>query len=644
MGEKDMGQLRSQPGPCLIDYPADLPQRTDSLSPLVLPTSGFGAILGPRKPVDAPSLIVIATLATALILFITDAFRYEVIAVGVAVILAATRVLEPSEAFSGFSSPAVLLVAAMYVFSAAFTRWGVTESIGQRFLGGSKRSERNLVFRIVLLSGVLSSCLSNAGVVAILIPVIGSVSRDTKIPASRLFLPLAYGSLLGGLVTLIGTSKNLAVNEVLIDCGTEPFGLFDFTIFGLCLLLVGAVYFLGPGLRLVPRRRVESSLTEHYHVREFVTEMLVKPSSTLINRPVGDAALFQEHDVTVLGIVRPDASTILAPGPYNRIRSDDTLILQGEPDAILKLRRELDLQTSESVEVGDTRLYSGDVALVEAIIPPGSVLIGRSLIQSEYQDHSGLNVIALSKGGKLQGGGVHQVPLDVGDTLLIQGHQRDIERAKRDREIVILEQKDLQPIGRGGLLTVITLVLVLVVAFFGLMKISIAALAGALFLVAARVVQPREVYQAMDWTALILIGGMLALGRAFQTTGLADQVAGLISSLAGESLGPKMLIGLFLIVTGGLTQLTTHIAAAVIMAPIAVSTAAGLGISDRPLLMAVLSGASLAFMSPVAHQANTMVMGPGDYRYKDFLRAGTPLTLIEYIAAFFLIPILFPFN
>lgn len=615
---------------------------------------------------DVPSLIVIATLAAALILFVTDSLRYEVIGVGVAVVLAATSVLEPEEAFSGFSSPAVFLVAAMYVFGAAFTRWGVTESIGQRFLGGTEVSERALVFRIVLLSGVLSSFLSNAGVVAILIPVLGSVSRDTKIPASRLFMPLAFGSLLGGLVTLIGTSKNLAVNEVLsgikkeaqtlLDSGepypaitevlanTEQFTLFEFTGLGLCLLAVGALYFLGPGLGLLPRKRQDESLTEHYHVREFVTEMLVKPSSTLINRAMGDAEFLKDHDVTVLGIVRPDATSVLAPGPYNRIQSDDTLVLQGEPDAILKIRRELDLQDAGSVEVGGTSLHSGDVALIEAVIPPGSTLVNQSLSGSEFQEHSGLNVIALSKGGKLQDKGIRQARLNVGDTLLLQGHLRDIERAKRDRELLILEQKELQPIGRGGLITVLTLAVVLIVAFVPLMKISVAAIAGALFLVAARVVQPREVYQAMDWTALILIGGMLALGKAFQVTGLADQVAAMISDVAGDSLGPQMMVGLFLIITGILTQLTTHIASAVIMAPIAVSTAASLGISDRPLLIAVLSGASLAFMSPVAHQANTMVMGPGDYRYKDFIRAGAPLTLIEYVAAFFLIPVLFPFG
>ena len=621
--------------------------------------------LGRGLPLDVHSTIVIATLAVALVLFITDAYRYEVISVGAAVVLASTGVFEdPQDAFTGFASPAVFLVAAMYVFGAAFTRWGVTESIGQRFLGGAMISERNLVFRIVLLSGILSSFLSNAGVVAILIPVLGSVSRETKIPASRLLMPLAFGSLLGGLVTLIGTSKNLAVNQVLISirdkaadtlaagegtaitealAKTEEFSLFEFSWLGLSLLCIGAIYFLGPGLHLLPRKRQDESLTEHYHVREFVTEMLVKPSSTLINREVGEAEFLKDHDVSVLGIVRPDASSILAPGPYNRIRAEDTLVLQGEPDAILKMRRDLDLQDAGSVEVGDTTLHSGDVALVEAIIPPGSTLIGRSLMESEYQEHSGLNVVALSKGGKLQGGGIRQLSLEVGDTLLIQGHLRDIERAKRDREILILEQKELQPIGRGGLLTVLTLGVVLTLAFLKLMPVWIAATAGALFLVASRTIQPREVHQAIDWTALILIGGMLALGRAFEETGLAGQVATFIGGLAGETMTNHMMIGLFLVITGLLTQLIDHLASAVIMTPIAVSTAAGMGVGDRPFMMAVLAGASLAFMSPVAHQANTMVMGPGDYRYKDFLRAGTPLIIVEYIAAFFLIPALFSF-
>ncbi|MDE0891978.1 MAG: SLC13 family permease [Planctomycetota bacterium] len=595
---------------------------------------------------DSSQLIVLATLAVALVLFITDALRYEVISVGVAVILAATRVLEPEEAFSGFSSPAVFLVAAMYVFGAAFTRWGVTESIGQRFLGGTEQSERMLVFRIVMLSGLLSSFLSNAGVVAILIPVLGTLSRETKIPASRLFMPLAYGSLLGGLVTLIGTSKNLAVNAVLVDCNAEPFGLFDFSLLGICLLSIGGLYFLGPGLYLLPKKREEESLTEHYHVREFVTEMLVKPSSTLINRTVGDVELLKDHGVSVLGIARPDSSVILAPGAYNRIQADDTLILQGEPDAILAARKALDLQSADPIEVGGSTLQSADVALVEAIIPPGSSLLGRSLNESEYQAHSSLNVIALSKGGELQSAGIRQLALEVGDTLLIQGHLRDIERAKRDREIVILEQKKLQPIGRGGLLTVSALVIVLLVSLTGVMDIWVAALAGALFLVAARVIAPNEVHQAIDWTALIMIGGMLALGKAFQHSGLADEVAIFISAFGGSGAfgGPHLILALFLVVTGLLTQLTTHIAAAVIMAPIAVSTAAGMSIGDRPFLMAVLASTTFAFMSPVAHQANTMVMGPGDYRYKDFLRAGTPLTILEYIAAFFLIPVFFPFG
>jgi len=634
---------------------------------VLLARDGIGChSLDSETAMDTHSIIVLATLGAALVLFITDAYRYEVISVGAAVILASTGVFDdPQDAFTGFASPAVFLVSAMYVFGAAFTRWGVTESIGQRFLGGSAIGERNLVFRIVLLSGILSSFLSNAGVVAILIPVLGSVSRETKIPASRLLMPLAFGSLLGGLVTLIGTSKNLAVNQVLVSIRekakdtlasgegdeiavalsqTQEFSLFEFSWLGLALLAIGAIYFLGPGLRLLPRKRQDESLTEHYHVREFVTEVLVKPSSTLINRAVGDDEFFKDHDVSVLGIVRPDASSILAPGPYNRIRAEDTLVLQGEPDEILALRRDLDLQDAGSVEVGDTTLYSGDVALVEAIIPPGSTLLGRSLSESEYQEHSGLNVVALSKGGKLQGGGVRQVILEVGDTLLIQGHLRDIERAKRDREILILEQKELQPIGKGALITVLTLGVVLTLAFLKLMPVWIAATAGAIFLVATRTIQPREVHQAIDWTALILIGGMLAIGRAFEETGLAGQVATFISGMAGESMTPHMMVGLFLVITGLLTQLIDHIASAVIMTPIAVTTAAGLGMNDRPFMMAVLAGASLAFMSPVAHQANTMVMGPGDYRYKDFLRAGTPLIIVEYIAAFFLIPALFSFH
>ena len=309
-------------------------------------------------PVIDPAHIVLAVLALSILLFITDAVRYDVIAVGVAVALAASGCLTPAEAFRGFSSPAVMLIASMYVFSGALRRWGVAEMLGQKLLSAGAKGERGLIFRVAAISGLLSSVLSNTGVVAIQIPILSNLARKFSIPVSRLLIPLSYGALIGGLGTLIGTSKNLAVNDIIRSYGGRPFELFEFSHFGVMLVAVTALYFLGPGRRLLPARRTDESLSEHFQVRKFVTEVLIEPTSTLINRPMGDTRFFGGYGVNVLGIVRPDSPTILAPGPYNRVRREDTLILQGEPDALMRLRKDLGLALIDSAQAGETRIHS----------------------------------------------------------------------------------------------------------------------------------------------------------------------------------------------------------------------------------------------------------------------------------------------
>lgn len=593
-------------------------------------------------PQFEPSTIVLVTIGVSLLLFMTERVRYDLIAVGVATALAATGVLEAREAFGGFSSPAVMLVASMYVFGAAFTRWGVAEAIGSRVLGGGQRSELDLVLRVVIVSALLSGVLSNAGVVAILIPVLSNVARRQGLPVSKLLLPLAYGSLLGGLLSVIATSKNLAVNGIVADYNHVPLGLFEFSHYGLCLLAVGALYFVYPGRKLLPAGRVETSLTEHYKVRRFVTEVLIEPSSTLINRSVADAGIFNRYGVTVIGIVRPDSTKVLAPGPYNRIQRDDTLILQGEPDDIMRLRRDETLSLKKSAKIDDTQIYSGDVQLVEAVVPASSSLHGRTLKETDFGARTGLNVLAISKHGAVQPGRISEEHIEVGDTLLIQGHDRDIERMRRSRELLILGELETPPIGRGALISILTLVAVLVVAFFGWMPLSVAAVSGALVLLLTKCLPDKDAYQHFDWQALILIGGMLALGQAFRVSRLDQDLADRLRDLGGVFSSPKVMIAALLVATAVLTQVTTHIAAATIMTPVALSFSEQLGIDDRAFLMAVLTGASLAFMSPVAHQANAMVVGPGDYRYRDFLKVGTPLTLLLFAVAVVLIPILFP--
>jgi di/tricarboxylate transporter len=593
-----------------------------------------------------PQSIVLAALGASLLLFVTDTLRYDLVALLVVLVLAGTGVLSPTEAFAGFASPAVVLIAAMYVFGHAMTRWGVSEVAARRLLGSSGSSERMLAFRIALVAGLLSSLLSNTGVVATLLPVLAVLARDRGIPVSRLLIPLSFGSLLGGVTTVLGTSTNIAINESIAELGGRPFEIFEFSLFGVLFLIVGASYFLTPFQALLPRKRVDQSLTDHYQVPKFVTEVLVEPSSTLINRTVSEADLFEQYGVSVLGIARGGEDSVLAPGPYNRIRGSDTLILQGEPEKLVRLRRDLGLREQESVGVGDTHLASADVLLVEAVVPAGSGLAGSTLVESSFLATSGLNVLAISKHGDVAARSLGDTRLEVGDALLIQGHAPDVERVRSGRDLLVLDEVDVKHLGHGAAITIGTLLGVVILAALGVLPLSVAALGGAVFLTLTGSVRPDEVRRSVDWSVLILVGGMLALGRAFERHGLSEAVAGMLSALGRGEQGvePMTILALLLVMTTALTQVMNNVATAVIMTPIAMTFAAELGVSDRPLLMAVIVGASSCFLTPVSHQVNAMVMGPGDYRTVHFLRVGAPLTLLMLVFSMIVIPILWPFT
>ncbi|QDU85139.1 Citrate transporter [Planctomycetes bacterium Pla163] len=593
-------------------------------------------------------LIVLATLAMSLLLFVTDALRYDLIALLVVLALAAAGTLTPREAFRGFSDPAVVLIASMYVFGWSVNRWGIAEVLAQRLLGVGRRtaapSESWLAARVTLASGLLSSVLSNTGIVATLIPVLSEISRKHLIPASRLMMPLAYGSLLGGLLTLVGTSTNLAIDGVLRDHGHAGLGLFDFVHLGAILLVVGSLYFLWFGRFLLPSRRVDESLTEHYRVPQFVSEVMVEASSSLNGCTVGELDLLARHELTVIGIVRGEGGALVVPGPQNRVSEGDVLVVQGEPQSLVTLRDELGLVERESVDVEGTRLFSSDVQLVEAVVPAGSALVQRTLGQSDFRARTGLNVLAIAQHGHVRPGAMAERRLVVGDSLLIQGHRNDIARLRRSRQLIVLDEVLTRHLSSRAWITLAWLVAVLAAAGVGLLPLSVAALSGAVGLVLTGCIRPDEARGAVDWSVLVLVGGMLALGIAFQKHGLDVEVAGVLLTLCQGIESPHFLVGLFLCATVLFTQATSNVTAGVIMTPIALSVADALGRDPMALVIAVLSGASLAFMSPVAHQANAMVVGPGDYRFRDFVRVGTPLTALLVAIEVVIVPLLWPMH
>jgi di/tricarboxylate transporter len=531
----------------------------------------------------------------------------------------------------------------MYVFGYSVSKWGLAEELGQRLLlrgNPDTISETRLIIRLTLVAGLLSGILSNAGVVAALIPVISSVSRRTKIPVSRLLIPLSYACLLGGMVTVIGTSKNIAVNDLYrsmtstaTSSGRE-FGLFEFSLFGICLLLALTLFMIGPGRRLLPTRRVEEDLAEHFEATRYVSELRVPENSPLIGKPLIDAGLNEHDGLRVLGIMRSDSADVLAPGRYNVIRAGDALLLQGDSQTILRASRALDLVAEH---LPASVLKSDDVTLVEAVVPAGSELSGRTLKGVDFAASTGLNVLGLYQHGEIHRTKLGRVQLEVGDSLLIQGHPPDIERMRRSRALLILDEVRTPLEGRGAMITLALLVAVVSLTALTPLHISTSALLGVIGLLALGTVTAGEIRAAIDFPVLILIGGMMALGTAFQSTGIAELVA---HGIAAATLGPTLILFILMATTMGLTQVMNHVAAALIMTPVAVDLDQRMPeVSEKALLMAVLTGASLAFMTPVAHQCNAMVVGPGDYKYRDFLKVGTPLTVVLLGLSMLLIPL-----
>lgn len=591
----------------------------------------------------APAWVVLATLVGSFVLLLFDVVRFDVVAILVVLVLGLSGALEAGEALSGFASEAVIVVACMSVFGQALSRWGVADSVCRGLFARSGKGEAALVLRLAGVAAVFAAFMTDTAVVGVLMPIGHALARQRRIPISRLLIPISFGCFLGDLLLVVGSAKNIALNGALVELGERPFGMFEFTHFGLLVLVLGLAYLAGPGRRLLPRTQMAESLSEQYHLPRFVTEVVIRPSSDLVGRATSDLPWSREFGLTLLGVVRGEGDgTLLVPGPGTRIQSGDLILVQGEPEAVLRLQNELDLELGQRERVGDRTLVSSDVQLVEAVVPAGSDLVGRTLAQSEFRARSGLHVLAMSRHGEVHLQKLGRIPLAVGDTLLVQGHRPGVERARRERSLLILSEYEARRFGPQARISLGLLAAVLILAATGVFPLGLAALAGCVGLVLFRCIHLHEVYDAIDWVVVVLIGGMLALGKAFDKHELGAALAGWVSGVEFLTDNPRLLVVGLCLLAVVLAQAATSVGTAVLLAPVALALAAELDVSSRPLLMAVLTGTNCAFLSPVANAANAMVVGAGGYRFRDFLRVGLPLTLAIVVLSGLVLPVLWP--
>ena len=585
--------------------------------------------------------IVLTLLVIALVLFSIERIPIEVVALLLVMALVLTNTLTASEAFAGFGNDIVITIAGLFILTGGLARTGVVDLIGRRLHRTAGESELRMVTLIMFAAAFCAAVMKNTTTTAMFLPVVLGLAARRNISPSKLLMPLAFGAILGGTCTLIGTSTNLAVSGALPRYGIEPFTMFELTQVGIVIVAVGMVYMLVLGIRLLPRRESES-LTEQYHIRQYMTEVIVLDESPLIGKTLAEARISDELDLIVLGILRGDEELRIAPNPQEQIKANDLLLVQGRVEDILKVKGEAGIEIKPDFKLNDSVLESKDRELFEAMVPRGSDLISRSLKRLDFRERHGVVVLAINRHGVNLLSKISRLRLRFGDVLLLQGNREQVEALAANGQLLLLEEiseRQARPEKRRWAL--IAFAVFLFFSLTHLVALPIAVLLGVMVLLASRSLRMSEVYEIIDWRLLILIACMISFGVAMEKTGADQYLADFIVRGTGQY-GPTAVLAGFFIMTVALTQPMSNQAAALVMLPISIKTALALGLNPRTFAITVTYAASCSFLTPL-EPACVLVYTPGRYRFLDFLKVGSILTLAVFAIVIWLVPRFWPF-
>ncbi len=590
------------------------------------------------------SLIVIIILIASIVLFVTEKLRADVVALLVLFSLIATGVLSVDEAFSGFASPAVVTVWAVFIISGGLQRSGAADVLAQQLLRLAGNSETRLLLIIMLAAGIMSAFMNNIGAVAILMPSVIAVGRKLRISPSKLLMPLAFAALLGGNMTLIGTPPNILAASLMQDAGLTPFGFFDFLPTGILVLTAGVAYMMLAGRRLLPTRITPGDLTREYHVREFLTEVEILEDSPLIGKTLAEVKLRQAYELNVIYLRRGE-EPLHTELHALRLAAGDILLLEGSSAKLLSGKKQLRLRSMVDFSAANwlTEFESEQRHVGEITLAPRSALSGLTLNEINFRDRYGLSVLAVRHNGVDQIEQLATRPIQDGDTLLVQGERARFDQLTNDNNLLVLESPAIE-LRRTEKITLAWLILLAVVvsAGFGLLPVAAIMLGGALLMVIGGVIHMEEAYRAIDWKAVFLIAGMLPLGLAMQTTGTAEFIAQQLVALTG-GLGPTVILVMLFVITALLTEVISNAAATVLIVPLAIGIAQAIGVNPQPLIMASVIAASTSFLMPIGHQVNIIIYGAGGYRFSDYARVGVGLNLLLLLLTAVSVPLIWPF-
>jgi di/tricarboxylate transporter len=562
-------------------------------------------------------------------LFIWGRLRYDVVALVALLAAIAAGIVPPEKAFSGFSDDIVIIVASALLVSAAVGRSGVIERAVRQFgpyLTDTYRQVAALVGSVTIMSGFVK----NIGALAMLMPIAFQVARRSGTSPSSLLMPMSFGALLGGIVTLIGTSPNIIVSRVREQILGEPFQMFDFAPVGAALALLGFIFLIF-GWRILPTdRKGAVSMDMAFKLEGYTTEVTVPADSPAANITVKALEELGEGEIEVITLIR-GAQRRFDPGGNSIIKADDILILRGEPSALERIvaLEKLALIRDEDSKERDTP--SDEVGIMEAVITPDSQLIGYSVGQLQLADRHGLSLLAVSRTGRRIANRLRTVRLRAGDVVVLQGNLSAMPETLGELHLLPLAERDLRIGRQGSLLPLGVLAIAMGLVAFGIVPVAIAFFGAAVFLLVARALSLREAYDVVEWPILVMLGALIPVSDALRTTGGTDLIAGWLSDTA-MSLPAYGALLLLMAAAMAVTPFLNNAATVLVMAPIAASFATNLGYNPDPFLMGVAIGAACDFLTPIGHQCNTLVMGPGGYRFGDYWRLGLPLSILVLLA------------
>lgn len=576
----------------------------------------------------------------AVVLFASEKLRVDVIALLVLISVTLTGLIEPAQAFSGFASPAVITVWAVYIVSGGLFATGIANVLGQRILQIAGNSEARLIAVLMLGAGLLSAFMNNIGATAVLLPAAVGISRRTNIPLSKLLIPLSFASLLGGNMTMIGTPPNVLASNMLTERGLPGLRFFDFTPTGLVVFLSGMLYMIVIGRHLLPTRKPQN-IQEAYHLREYLSEVRILEQSKLAGKSLAESRLGSDYDLSVVAIIDLENHRHI-PHRDHRFRPGEILVVKGRLEDLLRARESLGIAIEAEHKLELSEITGQDEITIEAVLAPRSRLTGKTLRETHFRDRYGFTALAIHRQGRVILERLRDARLQFGDILLLRGRKMQLPALQTSEDFLLLDpvnntsrRLNKAPLAGGILLLVLALTMVLH------MSIALAMVIGAVLMVITGCLTMDEAYQSIDWRSVFLIAGMLPLGLAMESTGTARFLAERLVGLVGN-LGPLAVLAGIYILASLITEPMSNAAATVLIAPISIDVALSLGADPRPFVLAVVIGASTSFLTPVGHQSNILVMEPGGYRFSDYTKVGAPLNVVLLIAILIFLPLIWP--